>query len=225
MTIIGIDPSVARTGIAIRRDGELTWTLIDMRPRKRGEKAMADPGRLVAICDEAVRFLALLSGEEVLLVIEACNDVRGYNRVNIGLHWMLRAWLADNAQVQTLSVATTSLKKFVTDDGKAEKGTMGAHIARRWGDELDEAAPEDVLEAFALLKFGECWLATVGENVEAGLEVGQQGEPEEGLFAPPGAAMDEWLDFQREVVRRGAKVKGQRQVRVAELDTASLVAA
>ena len=151
MSIIGLDPSVRRTGVVVLSDGALRWTLIDTTKTK-----LVDPGRHVYIADQVVEFVGLSKEDQVLLVIEGTGNPQGANRVNLELHAVLRIWLADRCRLETLVVAPTSLKKFTTGNGRAQKGEIGAHVMRRWGDELPEVPPEDVLEAFSLLKVGQC---------------------------------------------------------------------
>lgn len=161
-TIVAIDPSVQKTGVVIRdAAGQYHPALIDMRPR-RGQPKPSDPGRLVTICDRVLELVEQTGNaskaQPLLLVIEDCIATQGPSRVNIALHWMLRTWCADNLPTETLLIAPPTLKKFCTGHGNAEKGTIGAAIMKRWGQCVPDDTTEDVLEALALCKFGECWL-------------------------------------------------------------------
>ncbi len=165
-TIIGVDPSVAKTGVVVARlfiDQEHRHVLIDTRT-KRGQPKSTDPGRLVGICERVVNFVEWESVGRPLLVIEGHAGQRGYGAVNIALHWMLRYKLARNEMVDTLVIAPTTLKKFATGDGRAEKGTMAAQIVRRWGHLLPADVTEDVLDALALVQLGRCWMDVPGDE-------------------------------------------------------------
>lgn len=205
-TIVGIDPSIQKTGLVIRdRQGVYHPALIDMRP-KRGQPKPSDPGRLVTICDRVLERVEqtgnATSAQPLLLVIEDCIATQGPSRVNIALHWMLRTWCADNLPTETLTIAPSTLKKFATGAGNAEKGTIGAAIMKRWGQCVPDGTTEDVLEALALCKLGECWLAR-------------------GLSKDDG---DAWPAFQREVAwyAKAIPAKGDPIPREAVNDSESL---
>ena len=154
MTIIGVDPSVTSTGVAVDHDGEVTLSQIEPGKLK---PPLTGLGRLVYITGEILE--ACIGGPDVLLVIEGPGRQQGYGIVNVALHWMIRRELAFGAPtLQTLVVPPATLKKFVTDDGRAGKSEVGQGIKDRWGDEYEGTLQEDVAEAFALMHVGRCWL-------------------------------------------------------------------
>lgn len=159
MVIIGVDPSLQKTGVSVKRDGEpLKMFLIDKRKRDKKQKDI-DPGRMVAIAEEIAKLADTC--EPVILCIEEHGGQTGYASGNIALHWLIRVELAKTCNSRALLVAPATLKKFVTGNGRAEKGEIGAHIIKRWGEEIgDNLLQEDALESFALLKFAQCWLDT-----------------------------------------------------------------
>ena len=199
MTIVGIDPSVTQTGVVAGRVGDpLEWTLVDTRP-KRGQQKVAEPGRMSMICEQVADFVdrtrPLIVDRPLLLVIEDYIGARGYGLVNIGLHWLLRATVADAWSTETLVVAPATLKLFATGKGNADKGTVGACVQKRWGECLPrEPTDEHVLDALALWELGRCW-AERGEG--------------------------DWTQYQRDAALRG----GKRGERVALADTDSIIAA
>ena len=150
-TIIGVDPSVAKTGVAVRRpDGEWEFGFVVPPKGKR------DPGRLQWIAADVAWGMGLAG--PALLVIEKPMQSRG-NPVNLILHWRIREELACHVGgVSTLPVAPVHLKQFATGDARAEKGTIALAVARKWGDLLPPDAKEDTIEALVLAKLGECWL-------------------------------------------------------------------
>ena len=149
-TIIGVDPSVAKTGVAVRNpDGE--WSFRFIEP----PKGMRDPKRLQWIAQSV--FVARSPYTNILLVIEKPMQSRG-NPVNLILHWRIREELADSLTVATLPVFPVHLKQFATGDARAEKGTIALAVARKWGELLPPDAKEDTIEALVLAKLGECWM-------------------------------------------------------------------
>ncbi len=117
MTIAGIDPSVTSTGLAIWRDG------LFINARVAPPKGSRDPGRMLWIAETiASRFETL---EPLLLAIEEHAGQQGYASANVALHWIIRAEVAKRANSRCIVVAPSTLKKFVTGKGNAEKGTVG----------------------------------------------------------------------------------------------------
>ncbi len=96
-----------------------------------------------------------------LIVLERDFGSPTVSKVLTALHWFLRDCL-NSAIAQHLTplllVAPTTLKKFVTGRGNADKPAMVAAIVRQWGGELPAEANTDELEAYALARLGRCWL-------------------------------------------------------------------
>lgn len=163
MQIIGVDASVSKTGVVTLHGEHYSGHIITSK--------RADPGRLMQIAAGATN-AAVLDGldieAETLLVIEGLGQAIGNQRINIALHWMVRAWMADGFRsLRTLVVAPMSLKVFaVGRGGKGVGKSTVAGIMDKWPGAVDqlrlddgELPAEDVLEALALVKVGECWLA------------------------------------------------------------------
>lgn len=146
-TIIGIDPSLTRTGIAIGDERECWVTECTSRPR--GD----------ALADRVERYVALAS--HILEHVEPAEPraiyIEGYSfgHNHAGQRWLvefggvLRWHLVDVCRVVEVPPAT--LKKFVTGKGNSKKETMLAHIASRWGRVFDNA---DLGDAFGLYRLG-----------------------------------------------------------------------
>ena len=164
---VGIDPSSKSTAMVVQTaDGQWCDTLIRTdRPRK--EAPMKDPGRLEYIRDQAIRFVSSCgdkewteAGRPVLLCIESPATQRGYAVINQALHWCLRQAFGVWFCTYTLVVAPNSLRKFITGNGHAEKGTCGARAQAMWGfiiETLDNGDQEDVLDALGLAQIADCW--------------------------------------------------------------------
>jgi crossover junction endodeoxyribonuclease RuvC len=155
MTIAGCDPSVTSTGLAIWREGRFSTE------RVASPKGSRDPGRMLWIAETVASHFG--DGEDLLLAIEEHAGQQGYASANVALHWLIRAEVAKRANSRCIVVAPSTLKKFVTGKGNAEKGTVGAEIVKAWQQVLPEGPlQEDVLEAFALLQFGRAFCGHPG---------------------------------------------------------------
>lgn len=149
MTIIGCDPSTAKTGVAIRReDGTYSSSFI------RTPANAKDPGRLYWIAATVVSECKLDPETEVLLVIEHPSP-RRFLDANVQLHWRLREEFAWHYQVSTLKVMPAQVNKFAAPKGISE---IGASVVEQWGKCLPGEVRPDVLDALAMCKLGEMFL-------------------------------------------------------------------
>ena len=169
-TIVGVDPSVQKTGVCVWTEKGYAQNLIDTRPKK-GVAKLGDPGRLRFICDRVQQTVSLAihsdgwhAGAKITLAIEGHAGQRGHGMINIALHWMIRDRLAIwFSEVSTLVVAPMRLKKFICNVGNAEKGTVGAAVVRHWGSIIGPDAQEDIMDAVALCQLGRCYLGMDGD--------------------------------------------------------------
>jgi hypothetical protein len=166
---IGVDAAVGRTGVVVgtEDDHALTCSGRVFTSRRRA------PGRLVEISNEVTRMAqrAYLDtghsdGVTALLAIEGLGQAIGNQRINYGLHWMIRSALAAKIPyLSTLVVAPMSLKVFCVGRGGAGVGkSTVAGIMDRWPDQVNalrdetgELPAEDVLEALGLMMVARCW--------------------------------------------------------------------
>ena len=197
MTLIGVDPSICNTGVAIQRpDDTIIQTTVIATAQWKRTRGL---GRMARVADEVRAFCGLAESEEALLAIEDTGRPQGNSRRNISLHDVIRMWLADNAVVSTLVVAPAQLKLFLTGKGGADvkKGQTGGSVIRLWGSELDGVPPEDALEAVGFLQMAQCYL-DMQQDRDAGA----------------------WLQYQRDVVyyQRQTKRKGEKELPVRELE-------
>ena len=146
MTIIGIDPSVRKSGVVVRgEDGNYRGFLV--RPPTKAE----DPGRLYWMATTIVAECRLPPEEQVLLVIEQPTPKRMLE-VNFVLFWRIREEFAWYYDTETLPICA-QLNKFATGDGSVSE--IGGAVVRQWGDCLPGESDPDVLDALALCVFGE----------------------------------------------------------------------
>jgi len=166
--IVGIDPSSKSTGIVVQTHEGMWLDKLITTKRPRKEAPMKDPGRLEYIRDQAIRFVSSCGdkawtevGRPVLLCIESPATQKGYASINQALHWCVRQAFGVWFNTTTLVVAPKSLRKFITGNGHAEKGTCGARAQAMWGviiEQLENGDQEDVLDALGLAMIAECWL-------------------------------------------------------------------
>ncbi len=167
---IGVDAAVGRTGVVVGTEGDdhaLTCSGRVFTSRRR------DPGRLVEIASNVSGMVKQAYDETggyddvtALLAIEGLGQAIGNQRINIGLHWIIRAGLASHIPpLRTLVVAPMSLKVFCVGRGGAGVGkSTVAGIMDRWPDQVNsmrdetgELPAEDVLEALGLMMVARCW--------------------------------------------------------------------
>jgi len=85
--------------------------------------------RLRAIRSEAT---AALGGDSLPVAIERPSGVRGYGQQLHGLYWMLLDAIYSPAR-PCFSVAPSTLKKFISDKGNADKAQIATAAVRHWG--------------------------------------------------------------------------------------------
>jgi hypothetical protein len=150
MTIVGVDPSVSKTGVVIRREGGAYSSFLAVPPSKS-----QDPARLYWIASTVVADCRLDPEAAVLLVIEHPTPRRQLDQ-NYPLFWRLREEFAWYYDTQALVVWPAQLNKFATGTGKVSE--IGGAVVRQWGECLPSEYHPDVLDALALCKFGEAFL-------------------------------------------------------------------
>ena len=147
--IIGIDPSITKTGVVIFDCATETYEpyLVSSRGTSK------DPGRMRAMVSGVVEGVG--EREFGLVAIEHPTP-KQHSDVNSVLYWMLRAELAERHTVEVLEIYPATLAKFATGNGKAKD--LGANIERKWGHVLPCDPQEDIIDALALVKLGQCFL-------------------------------------------------------------------
>ena len=148
-TVVGVDPSVSKTGVVIRREDGSYSSFLCVPPAKA-----QDPARLYWIAATVVSECKLPAECEVLLVIEHPTPRRQLD-ANYPLFWRLREEFAWHYLVKTLVVWPSQLNKFATGNGKISE--IGGAVVDQWGACLPGEINPDVLDALALCKFGEAY--------------------------------------------------------------------
>lgn len=160
MTVVGLDLSLVKTGITvIQDDGTVLFSgLIKSKPS--GDSLLAETKRIVAIAEEIMEKIDEFCPEEEpkLVVIENLAFMaKGTSLVQLaGLSFLVRILLAE-FKWPFCMVAPTSLKKFITGSGKAEKDMMSMMVYKKYG---FESLDNNVCDSYSLAV---CGLATLGK--------------------------------------------------------------
>lgn len=159
MITIGLDLSLAKTGIVILRDKDVIFSgLIKSKPS--GKDPKSETKRLMGIVDEIFSTIDDKIGTEEpnLVLIEGiafmARNSTALSQLS-GLSYLTRAELVLN-DWPLVVVAPTTLKKFVTGKGNVEKDKMMMCIYRDYG---FEAIDNNVSDAFSLAA---CGMALLG---------------------------------------------------------------
>jgi len=142
--IIGIDPSLTATGIAMA-DRQETIT-----SEPSGTSVMDRLSRIVTITSQVVTLIPHGS----LVVIEGpayeTRDRSGQHHLRAGLWWLLAADLADRS-CALVEVSPSTLKKFATGNGAAAKPDMRMALYKRAGIDI---ADNNQVDAWWLRQIG-----------------------------------------------------------------------
>lgn len=154
MSIMGIDPGLSSTGLAIigQKNGDAI-SLLTIETAKR--EPMIE--RILAIVNS-------INGEIVnnpieFAVIEMPFNTKGHGKKNIELVGVIKYQLF-MIGIPFLEIGQSTLKKFAVGKGKAEKGELMLRLFKEFG---IEAKNNDESDA--------CWLAILGKGFCIGSEL------------------------------------------------------
>jgi len=170
MTVVGLDLSLVKTGITvIQDDGTVLFSgLIKSKPS--GDSLLAETKRIVAIAEEIMEKIDEFcpDTDPSLVVIEGLAFMaKGTSLVQLaGLNYLVRILLAE-FKFPFCIIQPTTLKKFITQKGNAEKDTMMMCVFKDYG---FEAFDNNVNDAYCL---SVCGLALLGKPLKK-LTVPQQ---------------------------------------------------
>jgi Holliday junction resolvasome RuvABC endonuclease subunit len=148
--ILGLDPSLTGFGLS---DGVQTTTIVTTPDNTLRERAGMIFHGIVAFYEAAVGLLGAPS--DVLWVVEAplLAPHAASNAFDVGvIHSHI--WDAASATgdaVTIINVAPTTLKKFVTGSGAADKVKMALAVSRKWKREFKN---DNETDAYALWQYG-----------------------------------------------------------------------
>jgi len=158
MLSIGIDPGLNKTGLVIlkqiKKGVEVVYSKkVSPPPKVRGALRLLFWWQFLT---QELFSNLVLSSSHCLVVIEDYTYGRTIRRgipYQIGeLGGLIRVL---STSYQTILVNPTTLKKYVTGWGLADKELMKEEIIKRWG---FEDFSDDVLDAYGLARLGLAWL-------------------------------------------------------------------
>lgn len=148
--IIGLDLSLTSTGVLVL-DGKSVLSARAIQSNKIGEERLFDLREQLYAEVEQYRF------SNPLAVVEGYSmGSRAGQAFSIG-EWggVARLTLLMHG-IPFIVVPPSTLKKFTAGSGNAKKDEMRLHVYKKWG---FEHKSNDVVDAYALARFGEAYLA------------------------------------------------------------------
>lgn len=139
-TIIGVDLSLTATGFAVKISGEVTHHTISTK-----QTGMERLDKLVELVNGKVADTDFVVMEDLAFSRNAAGA-----KENAGLAYLVR-WHLYKRGISYLLVPPTTLKKFVTGKGNAEKSLMLLEVYKRFG---VSAANDNEADAVGLLYIG-----------------------------------------------------------------------
>lgn len=152
-SFLGVDPSL--TGFAYRKAvGEQSY---GFGIRTKPKAFPSFPARLDFMTSEFRRFLSEHGSTIQLAAIEgfSMGNKQGSSKsIEIGAVGMMARVELWRAGIPFLEVPPSTLKKWISGKGNAEKNLMLRAVYQRWG---FEAETDDDADAYALMKLAERW--------------------------------------------------------------------
>jgi crossover junction endodeoxyribonuclease RuvC len=148
--ILGLDISLTATGVVIIEDDTLIFS-DTIKTKPGGKKPSDEVKRLQKILDSINKIIDEHSPE--LVVIEGLAFMAKNTTALVqlaGLNYMIRCELVDR-KLKFLIVAPTTLKRFITGKGNAQKDHMMLEVYKQYGHALTD---NNVCDAFALSRVG-----------------------------------------------------------------------
>lgn len=151
--ILGIDPSLTATGVIVLKNKKVeTARLIKTKPT--GDNKIKELKRLVEISSSVISYC----DNEVDLVVMEGIAFMARNTVALvqlsALNYMIRNGIY-NKNVKFVIIAPTTLKKFITDKGNAQKDLVMMNVYKQYGLTFED---DNLCDAFVLAKIGEALL-------------------------------------------------------------------
>jgi Holliday junction resolvasome RuvABC endonuclease subunit len=152
---VGLDLSLASTGLAVAVDGELALMGNITSTGKKGDKHAQYMPRIVSMAEQINDWLAdahAQVGEFDLAVIEApsYNSRFGNPHERAGLWWKIYEYLW-TAGVEIEALAPASRAKYITGSGKAAKEAVLEAARAQWGQEIPN---HDIADAVGMSMWG-----------------------------------------------------------------------
>jgi crossover junction endodeoxyribonuclease RuvC len=161
VNVIGLDLSLTKTGVAfcssVGGHSAIETELIKSKPS--GDQPLDELRRIIGIVHMIKKWVETQSkGRTVdLVALENLSFMsKGTSLTQLsGLSYFIREWLFMSS-IPFVMVAPTSLKKFVTGKGNAEKDQIMMYVLKNWGIMSPE---QNQADAIALSKIAEAMVA------------------------------------------------------------------
>ena len=153
MIILGLDISLADTGIVIIKDGTMIMA-DDIKMKPEGKDVVNRIHRMVSIYKEIKTYIPDdFNDPSNMIVIEGYSFASKGSGVSLAENGgIIRSnLLKDFDKVAMIEIPPPRLKKFITGSGKGEKNLMLLHTYKMWGQEFSN---NNTCDAFGLALLG-----------------------------------------------------------------------
>ena len=176
MRILGIDPSLTCTGVAIIDDNhraglKVTTHTVETTPPKRakGDKTPATIGerrqRLRTIRDLALPVVRGRLADLAVIEAPSYGSVGGSSWDRAGAWWLIvDRLLSGGMSVPVAIVPPATRSVWACGSGKASKSPIAVHMSRMWPD-IDPTITDDEWDALALASMGAQHLGVIGTDL------------------------------------------------------------
>ncbi len=149
--VVGVDPSLSHTAMHILTDHGVA--AVDSKPVSIRGELKKFPNALVRLASMRDRFRAELTGlaAETLVVTEGYSFGSKFAREAMGELQGAYRLAAHDLGLEVAVVPPTTLKKYVTSKGVAEKDAIRMFALKRWG---YESSNNDDADSYALMRLG-----------------------------------------------------------------------
>jgi crossover junction endodeoxyribonuclease RuvC len=148
---VGIDLSLTGTGLVATKDGKMSdKKLIKSKPG--GSRPLDEIRRIKQIKEEIIKFL--VKNQPKVVVIEGLAFMARNTTALVqlaGLNYLVRDYLEEEG-TNFLIVAPTTLKKFITGKGNAQKDQMMLETYKRYRVSFDD---DNLCDGFGLAQVGQ----------------------------------------------------------------------
>lgn len=152
--VVGVDPSLSSTGLAwVSPGGELKVSNVTSKG-KQNEPVQVTVGRIFAIANEVVDFVALHKPDLVVIENPSFGSKFGKPHERSGLWWrIVDALVNDKYPIARVAPQTRAI--YATGDGRSSKAVVLAHVREHYTDILGKRiVNDDIADAIVLADLG-----------------------------------------------------------------------
>lgn len=157
VAVMGIDPSLTQTGLAVIENGQLVWTKTIPTKGKANDKLKDKANRIFDIANQVGASVRLHN--PVLAVLEAPSfgSLHGAPHERSGLWWAIVRQL-HTAGVDYAAVSPKQRAKYATGNGNSQKAEVHAYVKGRYATEDLPIKTNDEADAVILAAMGARYL-------------------------------------------------------------------